>query len=47
VPEKSAVLPVASLPTEPAALNANASQPQLTALLHRLDAALGLDGQLL
>jgi cell division protein ZapA len=47
LPERSVGLAVASLPTEPAALNTNASQPQLTALLHRLDTALGLDGQLL
>ena len=47
VPERSAALATASLPTETAALTANTSQPQLTALLHRLDAALGLDGQLL
>ena len=47
VPEKSAALPMASLPTDHAVLTANASQTQLTALLHRLDAALGLDGQLL
>lgn len=47
VPERSAVLPVATLPPEAMALNASTSQPQLTALLHRLDTALGLDGQLL
>ena len=47
VPERSAVLPTASLSPEPTTSAANAAQPQLTALLHRLDAALGLDGQLL
>ena len=47
VPEKSAALQIAPLPTDPAELTANASQPKLAALLHRLDAALGLDGQLL
>ena len=47
VPDRSAAPPMASLPPAPAASAANASQPQLTALLHRLDAALGLDGQLL
>ena len=47
VPERSAVLPAASLPPEPTTSTANAAQPQLTALLHRLDTALGIDGQLL
>ena len=47
VPERSAAAPVASLQTEPTAFDAHTPQPQLTALLHRLDAALGLDGQLL
>ena len=47
VPERSVAAPKAFLPAEMAVPNANTPQPQLAALLHRLDAALGLDGQLL
>ena len=47
LPERSVLAQAAPLPTEPAAFDARTPQPQLTALLHRLDAALGLDGQLL
>jgi cell division protein ZapA len=46
VPERPVAAPAALLPTETAVFNAQ-PQPQLTALLHRLDTALGLDGQLL
>ena len=47
LPERSAAQPVVSSLTDPTTSNANASQPQLTDLMHRLDAALGIDGQLL
>ena len=47
VPERFATAPAIPLPAEAAAFNEHTPQPQLTALLHRLDAALGLDGQLL
>ncbi len=47
VPERPAVLPATSTPPEPSAAVESVTQPQLIALLHRLDLALGLDGQLL
>ena len=46
-PSSTTPSPTPHLPTDLAAPNAPAPQPQLTALLHRLDAALVIDGQLL
>ena len=47
VPDRSTGLPVAALAAESIASTSAVPQPQLTVLLQRLDAALGLDGQLL
>ena len=47
VPERSAPAAAATAPMTAAALEPHASDPALTALLARIDSALGEDGQLL